>query len=95
MREGFGGDATSAFLGGTPPAEASPIADRPGRFPVLLAHGDADELVPVRQSEDYAAAAGDAARLIVVPRGDHFGFLDSDDPMWETVAAALPTLTDA
>ena len=95
VREGFGGEAVSTFLGGTPPVEASPIADRPGRIPVLLAHGDADELVPVRQSEDYAAAAGDAARLIVVPRGDHFGFLDAGDPMWGTVAAALPALTDA
>lgn len=87
---GLGNGAVDAFLGPTAPVEASPLADRPGRFPVLLAHGDADEVVPPSQSERYAAAAGDAARLIVIPRGGHFGFLDADDPMWEAVARTLP-----
>lgn len=46
----------------------------PDDLGVLLLHGDADDLVPVTQSEDFAAAlrtAGNEVELEVVPAGTH------------------------
>lgn len=46
----------------------------PDDLSVLLLHGDADDLVPVTQSEDFAAAlrsAGNDVELEVIPAGTH------------------------
>lgn len=40
-------------------------------IPWLLVHGDADELVPLQDSLDARAAAGDRPELIVLPGVDH------------------------
>jgi alpha/beta superfamily hydrolase len=41
------------------------------RVPWLLVHGDADELVPLQDSLDARAAAGDRPDLVVLPGVDH------------------------
>jgi acetyl esterase/lipase len=55
--------------------EASPVTHvRPDAPPILLIHGDADETVPIEQSEAMAAAlrqAGVPVRLRPVPGGGH------------------------
>ena len=90
VEEHLGDGATVAFLGGRPEelAEryltADPVRLVPTGVPVLCVHGAADTTVPVEQRERFveaAAAAGDAAELLVVP-GDHMVVLDLTTPGW-------------
>jgi acetyl esterase/lipase len=69
------------FLGGPPDkyperyAEASPAQLLPTGIPVVCIHGDEDKNVPLAISESYvekAKAAGDPAKLIILPNVDHF-----------------------
>ena len=49
-------------------------------------HGDADDTVPLSQSERYVAgavAAGDPGRLVVLPGVGHYELIDPADPAWE------------
>ncbi len=95
--EGLGGGAVVRLLGGTPEEVAEryrvtdPVALCPATVPTLLLHSDADEAVPVTQSEAYAAAAGGAARLVRVP-GDHFAHLQPRSPAVEQLRRALAVL---
>ena len=101
-RQQLGSGAVRAFLGG--PAEELPerlaAADPVGLLPtgarVLCVHGAQDDVVPVRQSERYAAAAraaGDAVEVRVVP-GDHMVLIDPAGRPWRLVrdwlSAAAP-----
>ena len=87
-REGVGGDATTALMGGGPDevparyAVGDPTALAPPPVPVLLVHGTGDDTVPVTQAEAYAEAAGDRAELRRVD-GDHFTVIDPGDESWE------------
>ena len=50
------------------------LADRRPEVPVLLLHGDADELVPAQFSQDFAAAlraGGHPVTLDIVPGANH------------------------
>ena len=104
--QGLSDGAVAAFLGAHP-AEAperylaaSPIARVPLGVPQLLVHGDADDVVPVGHSRDYAAAAtaaGDAAELLELRGVDHFAVIDPASDAWAATAkwlaswlAALP-----
>lgn len=87
-REGLGGGAVSALLGGGPDAVperyavADPVALVPTGIRTVCLHGVADDVVPVRQSELFvraATAAGDDARLQRLP-GGHFEHLDPTSP---------------
>ena len=73
--EGLGRDACQELLGGGPDdvpdryAMASPMARLPLAVPLLAVHGDADDRVPISQSETFvaaAAAAGDRAELVAL-----------------------------
>ena len=61
----MGNGAVVDLLGGPPAAVpdryalASPIARIPIGVPVIGVHGTADDRVPVRQTERFAAASGD------------------------------------
>ncbi len=73
---------------------ASPIERLPLGVPTLLVHGRDDVVVPVEQSEAYAARADDAgddvtARLL--DGVDHFEVIDPDSEAW---AAVVDWLTD-
>ena len=81
-----------ALLGGSPEevperyAVADPLALLPTDVPTTCVHAAGDDLVPISQSEEYAAASG--ARLVRVP-GAHFEHLD---PASEACAAMRDAL---
>lgn len=93
----LGDGAIDAFLGAQAEsvpehiALASPIALLPAGVPVICVHGDADDTVPIRQSERYVAAAraaGDPARLVRLPGVGHFEVIDPADPAWRACKQA-------
>jgi acetyl esterase/lipase len=95
--QGLGAGAVDAFLGGKAAAVpervavASPIALLPAGVEVICLHGDADDTVPIRQSERYVAAAraaGDPARLVRLPGTGHFEVIDPADPAWRACKEA-------
>ena len=67
----FGEDAADATWDAANPVL---LADRRPEVPVLLLHGDADELVPAQFSQDFAAAlrtGGHQVTLSIVPGANH------------------------
>jgi dipeptidyl aminopeptidase/acylaminoacyl peptidase len=48
-----------------------PAAARRVQCPVLILHGDADEVVPVRESYELRDSLGGAKRLSILNGGDH------------------------
>jgi acetyl esterase/lipase len=89
-RQDLGRGAVRALLGGPPDAvpdrfaAADPVRLLPTGARVLCVHGSGDDVVPVRQSERYAAAAraaGDAVEVRVVA-GDHMALIDPRGPAW-------------
>jgi acetyl esterase/lipase len=89
-RERLGSGAVEAFLGDA--ASSRPDLD-PTRMvsaiePVLLLHGTEDDVVPLRQSEVYAAAHR-GAELRPVPGAGHFALIDPASPAWPQVVAAI------
>lgn len=89
---GLGGGAVERFLG-HPPGDADdavdPIRMLPLGVPVWCVHGREDDIVPIAQSRDYAAA-GDAT--LVEVDGDHFTVVDPDSEAWATTLAILDGL---
>jgi acetyl esterase/lipase len=89
-RQDLGRGAVRALLGGAPDAvpdrfaAADPVRLLPTCARLLCVHGSGDDVVPVRQSERYAAAAraaGDAVEVRVVA-GDHMALIDPRGPAW-------------
>lgn len=100
-KEGLGGGAVDALLGGAPAkvpqryAVADPVALLPSGVRSVLVHGTSDDVVPMSQSTTYrdaAVAAGDDCRLVQVP-GGHFEHLDPASAAWVAVRTALATLS--
>jgi len=58
---------TSGFLEVAPVAHIGRLAPRP----LLLLHGDADEVVPVSHARDLYAAAREPKQLTIIPGGAH------------------------
>ncbi len=92
-RDDLGRGAVRAFLGG--PADAvperlagaDPVRLVPTGARVLCVHGAGDDVVPVRQSERWAAAAraaGDRVDVRIVP-GDHMGLIEPAGRPWRLV----------
>ena len=102
VAQGLGAGAVEAMMSGKPDALAkeyaiaSPIALLPAGVPVICVHGEADDIVPIRQSERYVAAAraaGDRVRLERLPGTGHFEVIKADDPAWRACKdAALEIL---
>jgi len=99
-RERLGGGAVAALLGGSPEAAperyaaADPVALLPTGVPTVLVHAPRDNLVPIRQSETYVAAAtaaGDDSRLVRVD-GGHFEHLDPASAACAELRSALDRL---
>ncbi len=93
--------ACSRVLGGTPAdvpdryREASPAARLPTGRRQRLVHGIDDDVVPVRQSQDYVAlaqAAGDPAALVTVPNAGHFQLIDIQHPAYGEVLTQISQL---
>ena len=52
------------------------------KCPVLIAHGDADEMIPTEQGRKVFAAANEPKKLLIIPHGKHWlpsenGYMDS------------------
>jgi len=86
-----------ALIGGAPDtvpdryAQGSPIRRVPLGTPILLVHGERDDVVPPRRSRDFATAAraaGDDVTL-VEPDADHRQVVDPRDPAFKPVPAWL------
>jgi acetyl esterase/lipase len=100
---GLGGGAVLRFLGGTPAevperyAVASPYELLPIGVPSTLVHGIKDKVVPIDQSDRYAAAAiaaGDTVDEQRLKGVDHFAPIDPRMRAWATCRiAALNYLT--
>ena len=79
VQENLLAGACTRVLGGTPSEvaeryrEASPIERLPTGRRQTLVHGVDDDIVPVRQSEDYAAAAEAAGDPVTLVRGARRG----------------------
>jgi pimeloyl-ACP methyl ester carboxylesterase len=87
----LGGGAVEGLLG--PPdaardAAVSPAALGPLGVPQLLVHGDADDIVPLSQSRDYASRDPDA-ELVELAGVDHFGVIEPASPAWAAVLGRL------
>ncbi len=92
-RADLGRGAVRALRGGAPAAvpdrlaAADPVALLPTGARVLCVHGSEDDVVPLRQTERYAAAAtaaGDRVEVRVVP-GDHMAAIDPAGEPWRVV----------
>ncbi len=90
--ENLGDGAVVALMEGAPRSlpqryhHASPLAQVGDGARVICVHGDADDTVPLSQSERYVEAAqraGDPARLVVLPGVGHFELIDADHPAWQ------------
>jgi acetyl esterase/lipase len=96
---GIGNGAVLELLGAAPDSDlyaaASPIARLPLGSPILLIHGDADEDVPVSQSQRFASAAraaGDDCELHELPGGGHFEVIDPAGRAWPILSGRLAAL---
>jgi len=100
-REGQADGACDQLLGGMPDQRperyslTSPIERLPLGVPQVVVHGRDDTVVPVEQSERYAAAAGpagDPVTLDLVDGANHFSLIDVGDPAWTLVVDRLDGL---
>ena len=71
---------------------ASPLAHIGDGARIVCVHGDADEVVPLSQSQRYvdaAVLAGDPVRLVILPGVGHMELVDVDTQAWATCRDAL------
>jgi len=99
--QGVGRGAVEDLLGGSPAdvpdryALASPAARVPLDAPVVAVHGTRDGNVPIRQSEQFVAAAraaGGTAELVRLPGVEHFAVIDPTTEAWRTCRTAVERL---
>lgn len=77
---------------------ASPLAHVGDGARVICVHGDADDTVPLSQSERYveaATAAGDPAELVTLPGVGHFELIDPSHEAWAICRDRLGQLLGA
>lgn len=89
------------LMGGSPSALPERYqAGDPGRLlplvcPQALVHGSADQQIPPRLSEQWAAKvqrSGGSCSVTLVPRADHFDVVDPRSRAWPAVKAAIASL---
>jgi acetyl esterase/lipase len=76
----------------------SPIERLPLKIPVHLVHGDRDNIVPLAQSETYAARAtsvGARVDVTVVTAAGHFDLIAPQSSAWKAVVAAIGAILSA
>jgi acetyl esterase/lipase len=86
------------LLGGAPEERddrygvASPADRPPVDVPLLLVHGEQDDIVPPAMSRRFAetaSGAGGTCDVVVLDGEDHFGHLDPSNPLWGEVVRWL------
>ncbi|GAB3565075.1 alpha/beta hydrolase [Amycolatopsis endophytica] len=87
---GLGDGAARAFLGGRPRPDLDPVRLPSPSRPVVLVHGTADDVVPIKLSRAYAEVHPDA-RLVAVPDAGHFAMIDPIGGTWPAVKSSLVT----
>lgn len=60
-----------------------------GTVPVLLVHGEADDVVPFGAGGEALQQVGTSAHLLTVVGGDHSSYLDPGDDAYPAVVAAI------
>jgi hypothetical protein len=78
------------------------LAGRIAPRPLLIIHGDADQLVPVAEAQAIAERAGSSAQLEIIPGMSHFnwvmpgspGFIRVTDSVVKFLRSALPVSAD-
>ena len=99
-RDGLGGGAATALMGGDAAERASayaladPVRLVPARGRLGVVHARDDQVVPRDQSTAYVAAdraAGGSARLQIVP-GDHLALIDPLSPAWQQTVTLIDEL---
>jgi acetyl esterase/lipase len=97
-RLGLSSGAAEQFLGGSADeladryGIASPTERLPLGVPLLLVHGDADDVVPIDIARRYAlraAEAGDPCALVELVEAGHMEHLDPGSEAWSNVTAWL------
>ena len=73
------------------PTIAGDVSPPEGAFQLLLVSGDRDEYSDTAALANLAEAAGERARIEVMPGVDHF-WMGADDRLTEATAAFLRTL---
>ena len=93
--------AVTKLMGETPEKidsryyEASPINLLPTKIPIRLVHGDKDDIVPIRQSEAFAAKAkGMDVEVLTIEGGGHFDMVSPYSEAWKVIKAELAELVD-
>jgi 3-dehydroquinate dehydratase type II len=90
VNDHLGDDAVHEFFGGPPHATASPSHLLPLGMPQLVAHGTADDQVPVEYSRAYvekARAAGDVVDYLEFESADHSVLIDQHSAEWASIAS--------
>ena len=75
-------------------SSVDPLQQVPLDVPVFCVHGRDDDVVPIRQSETYVAAAvgaGAEAELVEI-EGDHFVVIDPASEAWQVQLQLLDRL---
>ncbi len=97
-QEGLGDGAVDDLMQGAAGSvpqryhHSSPLASVGDGARVVCVHGDADDSVPLSQSQRYvdaAVLAGDPARLVVLPGVGHMELVDVADEAWSYCRDAL------
>ena len=95
----LGDDAVEEFFGGPPDDTASPRHMVPLGLPQVIAHGTADDRVPVAYSRAYveeARAAGDAIDFLEFEAADHRVLIDQRSEEWGKIATmTIERLTES
>lgn len=98
-----GDSVITSLLGGTPStvpdrySQASPMALLPLAVPQVIVIGTFEDYLPRSLAEQYVAAAvaaGDSARLIVVPGAGHFEIASPRSAAWAPIESAIRSLLE-
>ncbi len=93
-RERLGDGAVSLFLGGGAASrpDLDPTRQASAATPVTIVHGVVDDIVPLRQSQAYAAGHR-STTLVTLAGVGHFDLIDPLSSAWPEVLAAVDGLT--
>ena len=85
---GLGEGAVQDFLGGGARNDLDPVQLPAPITPVVIVHGTADTVVPIRIAESFLSAHP-TARLVPVEAAGHFELIDPLSDVWDLVTAEL------